>query len=71
MPKEIEGIKFYTLIETADLLQVTLQTVRSYVYRGRLRAHKIGSATLITHKSLMEFLEAPEKVKPGRKKAEK
>ena len=71
MPKEIEGVKFYTTLETAEILGVTYQTVLKYVSLGRLRAHKIGRDTLITYKSLHEFLEDPEKSKPGRKKAVK
>ena len=68
MPTEIEGVRFYTILETAELLGVTIQTVRNYITRGRLRGAKIGRTYYITYKSLHEFLEAPEKVKPGPKK---
>ena len=68
MPTEIEGIKFYTTLETAELLGVTIQTIRRYLELGRLRGHKIGRVTYITQKSLHEFLEAPEKIIPERPK---
>ncbi len=32
----IEGIKFYTIPETAKALRVTPQTIRAYIKRGRL-----------------------------------
>jgi len=60
MPVEIEGIKFFTILETAEVLKVTHQTVRSYIKKGRLRGQRIGRPIFITEKSLKEFLEAPE-----------
>jgi len=35
----IEGIKFYTIPETA--LKVTPQTIRAYIKRGRLKSQMI------------------------------
>lgn len=57
MSVEIEGIKFYTIPETAKTLRVTPQTVRSYIKRGRLKSQRIGRPILITDKNLKEFLE--------------
>jgi excisionase family DNA binding protein len=57
MATEIEGIKFYTILETAQVLQVTPQTIRSYIKRGRLRGQRIGRPILITDKNLKEFLK--------------
>jgi hypothetical protein len=34
----IEGIKFYTIPETAEALQVTPQTIRASLKKGGLRA---------------------------------
>jgi len=60
MPKVIEDIKFYTVRETAELLQVTAQTVRSYIRKGRLEATRIGRPLLITENNLKDFLQATE-----------
>lgn len=56
MPIEIEGIKFYTIVETARALHVTPQTVRVYIKQGRLKGQRIGRPTLITEKNILEFL---------------
>ena len=60
MAKEIEGIKFYTVQETANLLQVTAQTVRAYIKQGRLEATRIGRPLLITENNLKDFLQATD-----------
>jgi excisionase family DNA binding protein len=60
MSVEIEGIKFYTIPETAKALRVTPQTVRSYIKRGKLKSQRIGRPILITDKNLKEFLEVQE-----------
>lgn len=57
MPTVIEGIKFYTIPETAQALQVTPQTVRAYIKRGRLQSQRIGRPLLITERNLKEFLQ--------------
>lgn len=56
MPTVIEGIKFFTLMETAETLQVTPQTVRAYIKKGRIHSTRIGRPILITEKSLKQFL---------------
>ena len=56
MATEIEGIKFYTIPETAEALKVTPQTVRSYIKKGRMKAQRIGRPILITEGNLKEFL---------------
>jgi len=57
---EIEGIKFYTILDVAEVLRVTPQTVRKYIKEGKLRGQKIGRPTYVTFKSLQEYLNAPE-----------
>ena len=57
MPTVIEGIKFYTIPETAKALQVTPQTIRAYIKRGRLKSQRIGRPILITENNLREFLQ--------------
>jgi len=54
--KEIEGIKLFTVTETAELLGITPQTVRTYVKAGRLRGQRVGRPILITERSIRQFL---------------
>jgi excisionase family DNA binding protein len=56
MPTIIEGIKFYTIPETAEALKVTPQTIRAWIKQGRLKAQRIGRPILITEKNIKEFL---------------
>jgi excisionase family DNA binding protein len=65
MPTIIEGIKFYTIPETAKSLQVTPATIRNYIKQGKLRSQRIGRPILITESNLKEFL------KPSTSKEEK
>jgi len=53
----IEGIKFYTIQETAEVLNVTPQTVRAYIKQGKLKGQRIGRPILITENNLKEFLQ--------------
>ena len=56
MATEIEGIRFYTIPETAKALQVTPQTIRAYNKQGRIKSQRIGRPILITENNLKEFL---------------
>ena len=58
MATEIEGIKFYTIPDTAEALNVTPQTVRAYIKQGKLKGQRIGRPILITENNLKEFLKA-------------
>ena len=58
MPTEIEGIKFYTIPETAQALRVTPQTIRAYIKQGKMKSQRIGRPILITENNLREFLQA-------------
>ncbi len=57
MPTVIENIKFYTLLETAEALKVTPQTIRAWIKQGRIKSQRIGRPILITEKNLREFLQ--------------
>lgn len=57
MATEIEGIKFYTIPETAEALKVTPQTVRAYIKQGKLKGQRIGRPILITENNLKEYLK--------------
>lgn len=54
----IEGIKFYTIPETAQALKVTPQTIRAYIKQGKIKSQRIGRPILITENNLKEFLQA-------------
>lgn len=54
--REIEGIKLFTVTETAETLGITPQTVRAYIKQGRLKGQKIGRPILITENSIKQFL---------------
>jgi excisionase family DNA binding protein len=58
MPTEIEGIKFYTIPETAKALRVTSQTIRTWIKQGKIKSQRIGRPILITERNLKEFLQA-------------
>lgn len=60
MTVEFDGIKFYTTLEVAKSLNVTLQTVRDYIKKGKLKAQRVGKSFLISEKSIMEFLKVLE-----------
>jgi excisionase family DNA binding protein len=54
----IEGIKFYTIPETAAALRVTPQTIRAWIKQGKIKSQRIGRPILITENNLKEFLQA-------------
>jgi len=56
MATEIEGIKFYTIPETAEALRVTPQTIRAWIKQGKIKSQRIGRPILITENNLREFL---------------
>ena len=58
MSTVIEGIKFYTIPETAQALRVTPQTIRAWIKQGKLKGQRIGRPILITENNLKEFLQA-------------
>ena len=56
MPTIIEGIKFYTVQETAKELKITPQTVRAYVKQNKLKGKRIGRPLYITENNIKEFI---------------
>ena len=58
MATVIEGIKFYTIPETAQALRVTPQTIRAWIKQGKLKGKRVGRPILITENNLKEFLKA-------------
>lgn len=61
----IEGIKLYTVLEVAKILNVTHQTVRSYIKSGRLKGVRIGRPIMVTEKSIHDFLGVGSPLQAG------
>ena len=58
--REIEGIRVFTIAETAETLGITPQTVRAYVKQGKLKGQRVGRPILITENSIKRFLNGGE-----------
>lgn len=57
MPTTIEGIKFYTIPEVAEVLNVTPQTIRTWIKQGKIKSQRIGRPIYITENNIKEFLK--------------
>ena len=57
MPKELAGIRYYTLQELSEELDVTLHTLRAYIRQGKLKGRKVAGRWIVTEENLREFLE--------------
>ena len=51
-----EAIKFFTIDEVAEMLSVSTRTVRRWIDRGELVAHRFGAAVRISEADLRAFL---------------
>lgn len=56
MPRTILGVELYTLTETAELMGVTIQTIRNYVRKGMLTPTLIGKTKYVSADGLREYL---------------
>ena len=50
-------MKLLTVKQTAEILQVTEQTIYNLMSRGKLEKVKVGGASRIKEKKLMEYIE--------------
>lgn len=57
MPTTIEGIKLYTVAETAAALHVTAKTIRTWITNGRIKSMRIGRPIFITDQHLKDFMK--------------
>jgi excisionase family DNA binding protein len=48
--------KFFTTLQVAELLEVSHRTVRRWIGRGNLAAHRIGKVVRISDADLQTFL---------------
>ena len=55
---EVKGLRFYTIVEVAELLRVNDRTVRRLIDGGKLKAVKIGTTWRISESDLNDYLEA-------------
>lgn len=58
--REIEGIKFYTVLELLKKIQITAYNLRKYIKEGCMMAAKVGASFLISYNEPMRFLIDPE-----------
>lgn len=57
---EIDGMKAYTLKEMADILHLSVWTLRKYIKDGRLKARKIGTRYYTTSEEMKAFVKRDE-----------
>lgn len=50
-------MKLYTTQEVADMLKVTVISIRRYIKLGKLKAVKFGRELRITEEQLNDFIE--------------
>jgi excisionase family DNA binding protein len=56
MPKEILGVKLYSIDEVSELLGVNHQTVTRYVKNGRMDTTMLAGKRLISEEQLKNYL---------------
>ena len=52
-----KDLKIYTLVEVAEMLQVTRRTLYNYIKDGRLKGNKVIGKWIITEEQLRDFIE--------------
>lgn len=57
--KTILNEKFYSLHETAEMLDLSIYTIRGYVRSERLAATRIGKELYISQSNLKKYLQLP------------
>lgn len=54
----LQGVtKYYTITETAAILQTTRQTIYNYIKNGQLRAERMGNRQRISQEALDDYFE--------------
>jgi excisionase family DNA binding protein len=62
---EVEGVKFYSVLDVAKMIKATPQTVRKYIKQGRIRGQRVGRPFLISEGNLFKFLEGIDGYAPA------
>ncbi len=54
---KIDDVKAYNVQEAAELLDVSAQTIRSYIKQGKLKAQRAGNKYVVTEETLKTFIK--------------
>ena len=57
MPYQIKDIILYSVPEISQVLNVTTNTTRTYLKKGKLRGQKINGKWVISYEDLMEYIK--------------
>ena len=60
MAKQIVGIKFFSIEETADMLQVSPQSIKLYVKAGKIAGKRINAKWHFSEESIQAYLRKPD-----------
>ena len=55
-PKPGEPMKFFTVADVAEIVEVATRTVRRWIKRGELPVHRFGTAVRIAESDLRAFI---------------
>lgn len=61
MPKEFGNLRLYDLKEISEQLDLSVQTLRTYIQEGRLKGRKWGKAWYVSEAALQEYFTSPPK----------
>lgn len=56
-------MKYYTVKEIADLLQLTERGIQQWIRQGKLTAYKMGREYRIEEKDFQAFMESRKNIK--------
>ncbi len=56
MPTTIQGVTLYNVVEAAQELNVSKNTLHKWIKSGKITAHKIGKPYYITEASIREMM---------------
>jgi len=57
---ELNGLKAYTIAETADILNISAHTVRTYIKDDKLQGQRIGRTIIIPEESIKRLIGGVE-----------
>ena len=70
----MDELRVYTVEEVAEIMKMSIRTIREYIKGGELKASKFGKAYRITDEDLRDFASrgsASQKVLKERKQRQK
>jgi len=57
---ELNGLKAYTIAETADILNISAHTVRTYLKDDKLQGQRVGRTIIIPENSIKRLIVGVE-----------